>query len=315
MDREYHKKALERMCRVCGQFLAKTKKATKTTYECTSNTEKLRETFNIHVEDDDEAVHPILFCHNCYKLHHFKSKVPKGRIYEEQRHIFPSWSAHNESSTCPVCTHYSRLSSGGRPKKNKSTGRPPSTGYKSAVTYIREIAPTSLFPPDTPFEVIQTDTLSNLMCPVCSMVVDKPIELSLCRTVLCSECLATTIAKNRSLICPVCNVGHLNDFTTAIQEPSPLVMNILRQAKVNCKSCKLVVQLGNYIPHLDSQCARHMETLVTIQDVLQRPLDSPLHPSEQQLQSRLTKRCLASSPEDNVMRVKTGGQVSALTKV
>ena len=81
-------------------------------------------------------------------------------------------------------------------------------------------------------------------------------------------------------------------------------MNILRQAKVNCKSCNLVVQLGNYIPHIDSQCARHMETLVTIfRDHL---IHHCIHQSNNSSPS-------ASSTEDNVMRVKTGGQVGALT--
>lgn len=50
--------------------------------------------------------------------------------------------------------------------------------------------------------------------------------------------------------------------------------------------------------------------MVTVQDVMQRPLDSPLLPSEEHLQSRLAKRSLASSPEDSVLKVITGGQVT-----
>ena len=79
MDRLYHKKALERMCIECvDNSSPRPRRKTHIKFNVLLKREA------INVEDDDEAVHPILFCHNCYKLHHFKSKVPKGRLYEEQ---------------------------------------------------------------------------------------------------------------------------------------------------------------------------------------------------------------------------------------
>ena len=58
-----------------------------------------------------------------------------------------------------------------------------------------------------------------------------------------------------------------------------------------------------------SSCKQHTAAVVTVEDMLSRPLDSLLLPAEQQL---LTRRSLVTSLEDNVLKVKTGGQVTKL---
>lgn len=52
------------------------------------------------------------------------------------------------------------------------------------------------------------------------------------------------------------------------------------------------------------------ERVITISDVLSQPVNSPLTPVERQLQTTLAKRSLATSPEENLLVMKTGGQVS-----
>ena len=115
---------------------------------------------------------------------------------------------------------------------------------------------------------------------MCNTMVDMPIES--CGAVLCAECLATKIKEDHELACPYCNTDHFK-YSTTIRKASRLVLNVLKQVEVKCKSCTSVVQLGNCIPHVDSECAQHVQAPVTIQDVLQKPLDSPLRLAEQQL--------------------------------
>ena len=48
---------------------------------------------------------------------------------------------------------------------------------------------------------------------------------------------------------------------------------------------------------------------MTIPNILSQPHNSPLTPLERELQTTLVKRSLATSPEENVMQLKIGGQV------
>ena len=51
-------------------------------------------------------------------------------------------------------------------------------------------------------------------------------------------------------------------------------------------------------------------SLMTVQEVLQKPADLPLSPTEMSLQTALAKRALVTGPgEGTVLQMKTGGQV------
>lgn len=311
MDSNSHKTALGRMCRVCGDFLNKSTHSTKP-YECAAYKQQLKDTFDINIDSDHKEKHPSCFCRGCYDVIRTRNEASQNqKIYKETKKIFSKWDVHMEVA-CSVCDHFSKLSKGGRPKKSKGGGRPPLVGYRSAVTHVRKIAPPTFLPVADPLLSLTTpepSTINDLKCPVCTKIVDRPIELSTCGKLICSECLAARIESACSLTCPLCDDDHLKNFTT-IRAASSLVINVLKQLRVNCKSCSTVVHLANYIPHIDSGCKHYREALITVQDVMQKPLDSPLLPSEEQLQSRLTKRSLATSPEDNILRVKTRGQVT-----
>ena len=73
-----------------------------------------------------------------------------------------------------------------------------------------------------------------------------------------------------------------------------------------------------YSEHVESGCQTQCSATLqdspdtSIGELLNRTTSTPLTPVEVKLQSRLVKRSLASSPEDNILHVKTGGQVKNL---
>jgi hypothetical protein len=58
---EKHKEALDKLCRVCGCGLRKS----KTQYSASKYT-KLLAVVGIHSTTDNPDVHPAIFCHMCY---------------------------------------------------------------------------------------------------------------------------------------------------------------------------------------------------------------------------------------------------------
>ena len=234
-------------------------------------------------------------------------------MYQPQTQVFEGW-CHHQSQFCAVCDHYAQLSRGGRPKKTKSCGRPAAVSFRSAIKRIRNIAIPTLLPdgvervePSSP----ESSSLSELSCSLCKGLVNQAVELTSCRSLVCSDCLVEELESSQNLVCPVCKQDHLENFST-IQEASSLVVNVLRDLSVRCKFCSSQVKFSDYCAHIKSSCKQHTAAVVTLEDVLSRPLDSPLLPAEQQLQARQTRRSLVASPDDNVLRVKTGGQVTKL---
>lgn len=71
----------------------------------------------------------------------------------------------------------------------------------------------------------------------------------------------------------------------------------------------MLITNGSYAAHVKGECSIEMSTTMNISEVMTQPINSPLTQIEKELQTSLAKRSLATSP-DNVIRMKTGGQVS-----
>lgn len=109
----FHLKALNNLCRVCGNKLKKQKKQ-KTSFQ-----KLIQECFAYDVVGEDPNVFPCWFCHNC----HTKMKnIRKGR--KSDLHL-AKWYSH--SINCKSCLMYEKIQKGGR-MANKSwrPGRPKS---------------------------------------------------------------------------------------------------------------------------------------------------------------------------------------------
>ena len=97
----------------------------------------------------------------------------------------------------------------------------------------------------------------------------------------------------------------MGDFST-LRPASNLIQKILRGLLVKCTECGQKVVLNK---HTESECIDGQHQISTLQDILECPVDAPLTNIEQKVQSHLIKRSLTGSTQDNLVRVKTGGQV------
>ena len=75
------------------------------------------------------------------------------------------------------------------------------------------------------------------------------------------------------------------------------------------------MRMDTYSKPVDSGCqtcstlASQDSPDTSVDNILSHSLSTPLTPVEVRLQTRLAKRSLAASPEDNILKIKTSGQV------
>ena len=129
-------------------------------------------------------------------------------------------------------------------------GRPATISTRSAIDYIHSIAPPSFFRTnDTPGrEVTQLNSNSvitaELVCKLCTRILDQPIQLTECNNLACMSCLCKVLEESGDLLCPCCNGEHLRDFSTLVH-PISVVMTVLGNHKVSCSLCKSSIASGS----------------------------------------------------------------------
>ena len=305
MEQDHHSAALQQLCRVCGRCTHPAKKK-RSVYPCKNYQTELKDTFDISIISDNPLVHPAYFCQTCktalYNVKDGKSSTLATKVC--------SWEPH-QPNQCSTCLRAKEAQRGGRPAKRK--GRPATISTRSAIAHVQSIAPPSFVPPEhvnvpvvvsTPFEY--GVTLEDLSCNMCRKVLNQPLTLTTCNSLVCASCLLEWLSKcPESLPCPCCS-ETLTDFTTI--EVAPLIQKLLGGLLVTCMCGKNVAK-QDYIVHRKSGCGTNVPQAVTVESILVQPACTPLSPLEMELQTSLTKRSLATSPDGNLLRVKTGGQV------
>ena len=106
-------------------------------------------------------------------------------------------------------------------------------------------------------------------------------------------------------------VTTLKSFTS-IRPASHLIMSLLGGLCVVCSECSHHVRLETYQQHIDIGCNSHNNLLsqdTSVEAILSRPIATPLTATELKLQSRLAKCSLAVGTAENVLKIKTRGQV------
>lgn len=269
--------------------------------------------FGISTLSDDKTVHPQHFCHAC-KIVLFKASSSL-KPYQHRTVVFEGWCNHTEAS-CTVCDYYLTIQQGGRPKKSKrhSPGRPPSISPRYCIDHILKVAPLSFAPSfegNAFCEHHQPLTLSEVICPGCCEILQRPVELVTCGSYVCAECLCLWLQHKGELECPCCCGDHLREYNTIVT-PAALVLRLLGSLCVICSKCQRQVKLDQFKDHTESSCTTYCHLVspdTSIDDVLKQPLTSPLTAVEQKLQTSLARRTLSGSPEENVLHLKTGGRV------
>lgn len=190
------------------------------------------------------------------------------------------------------------------------------------MIHLQTMSPATFIPKEDPapqYHDSQGSLAENLCCPICTVILDRPLQLS-CGAVVCLNCCCKWVQFAPSLSCPCCYGDMLNSST--VQLPSSLLMNLLQDLLVNCKKgCGKVVRLVQYQQHLNANCRSHYDQLtdspskMTIKDVLAKPTTSPATPAEVRVAEHLVRRILDqdtahSTKGKGVLKVRTRGQVS-----
>ena len=152
--------------------------------------------------------------------------------------------------------------------------------------------------------------LKELCCPICCEVLDCPVEVIDCQAAVCADCCFSWLEHCQSTSCPCCYSDHLQDFSTVIPA-SQLVLRLLGSLCVICGECMGHVRLE---AHVEAGCiinSNPSSQNTTVEDLSNQSLTTPLTPVELKLQSKLAKRSLATSPDENI---KTGGQETFTTQ-
>ena len=135
---DFHRSQLQGFCRVCGKLLSRNRVSF-------SQSDKLAKVFGILLCHDSPDIHPPFMCHGCYNvLMRSKNAEKSGTQYQSSVQVF-TWEAHLPAE-CSVCDHIGSTRTGGRPKKQRKPGRPPTISTRTVIDHVHSLAPPSFIP-------------------------------------------------------------------------------------------------------------------------------------------------------------------------
>ena len=168
----------------------------------------------------------------------------------------PCHPAKNNNISLQICMHFHTLCRGGGSSTMRSAGENKGRAAGETPTAIigsaTAAAPESFFPdlspiPHTYIQASLSSIGNTAICPVCTEVLERPLELT-CDRMVCLGCLVQWIQVSSQLACPCC---HGNRFdSTHFRTPSAITMGVLGSLSVTCQVCNRVVQAQHYSQHL-----------------------------------------------------------------
>ena len=247
------------------------------------HTDGLRDGLEVNVLDDDPEIHPKKICNNCY------------RAITRRSSSVMIMQCHDDEG-CQACNLYAQRAKGGRPKKRprkSSTPRSPTSisssellkhtssllPQLSTMKSQRPLDPSRFMPPAPPV------CLDDFVCPMCCMVVDRPVEM-ICGHIVCLHCISKWLhtCEHATPSCPCCptQLRVASDLKPVTQ----VLKTILGGLKVRCDndSCPAITDLANLRQHVEKCSPGHaarvfisaQPTRTTSPTAL--PVHSPLHP-------------------------------------
>lgn len=298
-------------------------------YNCHTDSNQLKlQSIGISVDKDKKDVHPQLFCHSCYNVCTRAIKASaEGKDYTHHVHIF-EWVEHT-GTDCSVCRHFGEQKRGRKPKRS-SIGRPPQKVVDLVSKFKERSSPSLLL--DFQLRERMSQLHEDLNCPICHLVVDRPILITTCNKIVCLTCCVEHMYKHTNLSCPFCGLMHLLDESTVIPAP-PVILKLLKSLEIPCEKCAVSVSAGmsmcNLIKYVvpstflietfqEHICADNspMDQAVddVVAEVVAKSPDTPLSSQEDKLATSLVRRKLAHGSENGVVHFKTGGQVKSKQK-
>lgn len=293
---EYHTQAILKLCRVCGGSLSR---SGRVTHSCLQRKADLEKAFDIHIDCDMEDTHPKLFCNSCYAKMKNKIKAIDSKKPHLQALTVFSWNTHNERK-CQVCEQFNLISKGGRPSKaRKNRGKPTGDSCHDVMQYVIDIAPPTFYDGQPTFDVSPLPLnikSSDVYCVVCLDVLNSPLQLTACSSLICTSCLIKWIELSKGTKCPVCHHTHL----LTLPEINPLEgihLRLISSLLVTCDLCRQSLHLSEIKSHPEvcgtpsTGCSVTSHEL-TAEDILTQPITSPPSKIEQEVASKLVKRMM-----------------------
>ena len=154
----------------------------------------------------------------------------------------------------------------------QSTFRPGRTkGYtpKALITLIEALAPPPVvtrypYPALAHLQILSTSVMNMLMCPICTAVLQQPIQLP-CHMCVCKQCIIDWIRISAHNQCPCCyDLACLQKG--AVKLPPDIVNTLLGDVMVCCTLCGQGVRAGDYGAHECGQLSK-LQLQITAQVV------------------------------------------------
>ena len=201
----------------------------------------------------------------------------------------------------------------GRPRKGrKNRGRPTSTSTTALIHQIQAVAPPSMVDEQCDYKFTHSSVCqSDVECPMCLCVLDRPVELH-CGPLVCAGCCSQWIQSfgHPATPCPCCYSSDPLSIVD-IRPPPPLVVKLLGNLLVH--KCTDHNHFACEVYSSQPSCCCCISYIyvppITIQDMLSHPPKTPVLESERQIAGKIVTRLLHSSPDDT-LTVPTGGKVT-----
>ena len=194
---------------------------------------------------------------------------------------------------------------GGRPQKSSSGRGRPCTIEKhvwscAGKSTLETITPESII-------VLSGMNIDNFLCCSCHMVVNRPLELTPCRNLICMKgCLP--LIKSLVLDVPWVHDSSISNINTI----APLIQTMICNLQFQCLKCNYVVRLDDATDHDQSECSSFTISLpLTVEDVLHQPLESEPTKLEQLAAVNVVQRMMTNT-SDSTVTLPTGGHVSTI---
>ena len=340
---EDHKASLRRLCRLGGERLPSDRSSRKVTrYVAKEFADDIFTAHQVDVRGDDPDIHPPYFCAACMEAlrrsvnthtptQHTTVSGGCGPLHE--------WSEHTDDE-CMVCVSMIKSAKGGRPAKRKRVTGPAMHSHHSSTDNASTVS-TTVSVDMTIEDLRKTGTppyrhvhnlspsrfethVSQLVCQICSMVVDEGLVAPCCHSTYCAACIHTHLTS--SLSCPKC-ISHMQ--ASQLQPFSPTLKAILGDLTVHCdfaqgpfEGCTVVTDLKNLSQHCtdcpfgsDSASAQSQERFgssvtakrtVTPSTKVSDVLDAPPSALQGNVSDALLSKLIECKAEDGVIHQRSG---------
>ena len=202
----------------------------KVSYDChaTINRAKLA-LIGVITADDDRGVHPQRFRYGCNNICKRTEKAGKeGKDYTPRLTRF-EWGETSEVALTKV-----------GPKPRKAPIGRLSYITTELVAHMKEVAP-----PSAPLARDLREKLSclpsmdgDLKCVLCNLMLDRPLLMTTCNTLLSMSCCVVHTYMHTDLQCP-CGGAHIMNTSSVIPAPA-VVQRMLRDIAFPCEKCRYV---------------------------------------------------------------------------